>query len=76
MGHDSPHSSNIRQIPDHQEVYLERDGSTSVVFDILERVTGFDTDEEAFKYHLEDVANGEDGIRVWGIDRVVLPKLQ
>ena len=67
--------SKLRQIPDHQEVYLKGDGLASIIFDVLERVTGFDTDEEAFKYHLEDVADGGDGIRVWGIDRVTMAKL-
>ena len=67
--------SKLRQIPDHQEVYLKRDGLASIVFDVLERVTGFDTDEEAFKYHLEDVADGDDDIRVWGIDRVTMAKV-
>ncbi|KAF1987623.1 Mog1p/PsbP-like protein [Aulographum hederae CBS 113979] len=62
-------SSNIRQIPDHQEVYLDLNGLTNVIFEINERVTPPDasTDEEAIRYHLHDIA-GETGdvIEVWG----------
>ncbi|PBP18743.1 ran-interacting Mog1 protein [Diplocarpon rosae] len=30
--------STIRQVPDHQEVYLDKDGFTSIIFDITERL--------------------------------------
>ncbi|KAK5126300.1 hypothetical protein LTR85_010536 [Meristemomyces frigidus] len=59
--------SEIRQVPDHQEVWLERDGFTSVVFEVLERVEK-DDDVDALTYHLADlVEEEEDGgdVRVW-----------
>ena len=67
--------SNIRQIPDHQEVYLNEDGYANIVCEITERVTGFTTDAEALHYHLEDIADGNDGIRVWSEESVTIPKL-
>lgn len=45
--------SNIRQIPDHQEVYLDNSGYTSIVFEILQRVEK--PDEEALQYHFHDL---------------------
>lgn len=45
--------SEIRQVPDNQEVWLDTDGFTSIVFDILERVDL--PDHEALKTHLEDI---------------------
>ncbi|KAJ9647044.1 hypothetical protein H2201_007212 [Coniosporium apollinis] len=52
--------SNIRQVPDHQEVYLDSNGFTSVMFDILERVdeATAPNDEEALKYHFNDIVSG------------------
>ncbi|KAI9670197.1 MAG: Peptide-methionine (S)-S-oxide reductase [Alyxoria varia] len=51
--------SNLRQVPDNQEVYLSKAGLTSIIFDILERAEPPDhpceTDEEAIKYHYQDV---------------------
>ncbi|KAF2175550.1 Mog1p/PsbP-like protein [Zopfia rhizophila CBS 207.26] len=50
-------ASDIRQIPDHQEVYLDASGYTSIVFDILERVEK-PTNEEALQYHFADLIDG------------------
>jgi hypothetical protein len=41
--------------PDHQEVYLDKDGFASISFDLTERVDSVPNDEEALKYHLEDI---------------------
>jgi hypothetical protein len=49
--------STIRQIPDHQEVYLDSDGYTSIVFEILEYVDK-KTDDEALQYHFQDLVDG------------------
>lgn len=61
--------STIREIPDHQEVYLDSHGYTNVIFEILERV-GADiapTDEDALKYHLHDIVSTEtDETKFWG----------
>lgn len=50
--------SEIRQIPDNQEVYLDREGFSSVVFDILERVEK-PNDFEALKFHLGDIVDDD-----------------
>ena len=65
--------ADLRQVPDNQEVYLDTEGFTSVVFDLLERVEK--PDEEALKYHLSDVVDGEEGVKVWGMSQAVCSKL-
>lgn len=51
--------SNIRQVPDNQEVYLARNALGSIVVEITERVQPPDhpctTDEEALQYHYQDL---------------------
>ena len=67
--------SEIRQVPDNQEVYLDAEGFTSVVFDILERVDA-GHDEEAMNVHLGEVLEDEQHGRVLeGCSRVELPGL-
>jgi len=61
-------SSNFRQVPDNQEVYLDADGFSSVVVEILERVEK--PDPEALEYHFKDlITDDEDDAaektRVW-----------
>jgi hypothetical protein len=51
------HNSQIRQIPDHQEVYLDNSGYTSIVIEILQYVSK-PSDEEALQYHFSDVIEG------------------
>jgi hypothetical protein len=53
----SPYS-NIRQVPDNQEVYLDGDGFTSVVVEILEREEK--PDNEALEYHLRDLVEDDE----------------
>lgn len=50
-------ASSLRQIPDHQEVYIDSDGYSSIVVDILEYVAK-DTDEDALQYHFHDLVDG------------------
>lgn len=73
--------SELRQVPDTQEVFLERDGFTSIVFDVLERVeeshssapsgrnvNASQADQSALQTHLEDVVEGTEGVagvKVW-----------
>ncbi|OWO99334.1 hypothetical protein B2J93_442 [Marssonina coronariae] len=62
--------STIRQVPDHQEVYLDKDGFTSIIFDITERVgvpgTGPAVDGAALTTHLEDIVDSDDDtVKVW-----------
>lgn len=53
-------ASNIRQVPDNQEVYLDQNGFTSLTFDITERVSYVSTDREALEYHFADIVAEED----------------
>lgn len=70
--------SAIREIPDHQEVYLDTQGYSNVIVEILERV-GKDkapTDEDAIKYHLHDIVSTEtDETKFWGGEDVKLAKM-
>ena len=52
--------STIRQVPDHQEVYLASTGFTSVVFDLTERVLDAQDDLEALERHLADILGEDD----------------
>jgi Ran-interacting Mog1 protein len=72
--------STIRQVPDHQEVYLDKDGFTSIIFDITERVglpgTGPAVDGAALTTHLEDiVASDIDTVKVWKTANTQFSKL-
>jgi len=68
--------SNIRQVPDNQEVYLDTEGFTSVVFDILERVDDPTDDVEALNYHLHDLVEEDAGeTEVWTTKQAVFAKL-
>ncbi|KAF2000402.1 Mog1p/PsbP-like protein [Amniculicola lignicola CBS 123094] len=49
--------STIREVPDHQEVHLDENGYSNVVFDILEYVEKAN-DEEALQYHFADLIAG------------------
>ncbi|KAK5195989.1 hypothetical protein LTR16_006848, partial [Cryomyces antarcticus] len=52
---------NIRQIPDAQEVFLDADGFTSIIFDITERVLSDPgkTDRDALLFHFEEIFSEE-----------------
>jgi flavin-dependent dehydrogenase len=70
--------SNFRQVPDNQEVYLDADGFSSVVVEILERVEK--PDPEALEYHFKDlITDDEDDAaektRVWWSGDAVGAKL-
>lgn len=62
--------STIREVPDNQEVYLDKDGFTSIIFDITQRVDapgdGLERDGRALTIHLEDlVGDDADTVKVW-----------
>jgi len=72
--------STIRQVPDHQEVYLDKDGFTSIIFDITERVglpgKGPAIDGAAMTTHLEDIVDSEtDTVKVWTSSDTVFSRL-
>ncbi|KAF6219345.1 hypothetical protein HO133_005170 [Letharia lupina] len=52
--------SNIRQVPDNQEAYLDKNGFISLTFDITERVSHLSTDKEALEYHFADIVAEKD----------------
>ncbi|KAK1831189.1 hypothetical protein QBC39DRAFT_352000 [Podospora conica] len=70
--------SKIRQVPNNQEVYIDKDGFTSIIFDITERVglpptsssssatTKLENDGRALTTHLEElVGDDADTVKVW-----------
>ncbi|KAL9136418.1 MAG: hypothetical protein Q9175_002377 [Cornicularia normoerica] len=59
--------SNLRQVPDSQEVYLDKNGFTSLTFDITERVSHLLTDKEALEYHFADIVAEKDTKNIWSI---------
>jgi hypothetical protein len=69
--HDIVSSSTIRQVPDNQEVYIDKDGFTSIIFDIMQRVEApgedpLERDGRALTTHLEDLVGEDvDTVKVW-----------
>jgi hypothetical protein len=62
--------SQIRQVPDNQEVWIDQNGFTSIIFDITERIDargeGLERDGRALTIHLEDlVGDDTDSVKVW-----------
>jgi hypothetical protein len=62
--------SQIRQVPDNQEVWIDQNGFTSIIFDITQRVDargeGLERDGRALTIHLEDlVGDDTDSVKVW-----------
>jgi len=51
--------STIREVPDHQEVFCNKDADQSIIFDILEYQVE-SQGEEAPRYHFLDIANAND----------------
>jgi hypothetical protein len=75
---DPSNYSNIRQIPDNQEVYLDSNGFTNIIFEIVERVdeTVAATDQDAIKYHYQDMVSGtNDETRIWSEQAVTFSHL-
>ncbi|KAF2084527.1 Mog1p/PsbP-like protein [Saccharata proteae CBS 121410] len=73
-------ASNIRQVPDNQEVFLDSNGFTSLIFDLTERVDApaAGSDEEALKYHFSDIIDeetNEDSTRIWQSGAVGMGKM-
>lgn len=67
-------NSNIRQVPDNQEVYLDKNGFTSLTFDITERVSHVSNDKEALEYHFVDIVAEDDTQNISSVvENVELP---
>jgi len=60
--------SEIRQVPDNQEVFLYPDSPISIIVEVLERVAEND-DEEAAKFHFSSLA-GDNSAASSSIERV------
>lgn len=57
-------------------MYLDKDGFTSIVFDILERVeVGEKTDIDALKHHLQDIIEDDnDETKTWTSNSAIFSK--
>lgn len=72
--------STLRQVPDAQEVFIDKDGFTSIIFDITERVGGAgsspEIDGKALTTHLEELVGTDvDTVKVWNSTETVFSKL-
>jgi hypothetical protein len=71
----------LRQVPDNQEVYIDKDGFTSIIFDITERVetaqTGLEGDGQALSTHLEELVGSDaDTVKVWNSTETEFTRLE
>ncbi|KAL6877226.1 Mog1p/PsbP-like protein [Trichoderma longibrachiatum] len=62
--------SKLRQVPDNQEVWIDKDGFTSIIFEITERVgepgSGPEIDGRAMTTHLEDMVGSDiNTVKIW-----------
>lgn len=73
--------SRLRQVPDNQEVYIDKDGFTSIIVDITERVgpsgpTSLEEDGRALTTHLEELVGDDiDSVKVWNTTETQFTKL-
>jgi len=72
--------SSIRQVPDNQEVFLDKNGFTSIVFDITERAGPAGSNEKidgtAMTVHLEDIVGSDlDAVKVWKLTETQFSQL-
>lgn len=74
--------SRLRQVPDHQEVYIDKDGFTSIIVEITERVgpdgpTSLEEDGRALTTHLEELVGDDvDTVKVWNTTETRFSKLE
>ncbi|KAL8909314.1 MAG: hypothetical protein Q9207_000324 [Kuettlingeria erythrocarpa] len=68
--------SNIREVPDHQEIYLDASGFNSIIVEIAERVSEPSTDEEALKFHFHDIVDEHDTSSIYHTGAANLANLQ
>ncbi|KAI1117853.1 hypothetical protein F5Y14DRAFT_402237 [Nemania sp. NC0429] len=72
--------SQLRQVPNHQEVYIDKDGFTSIIIEINERVGGegssAEIDGRALTTHLEAVIGDDaDRLKLWSTTSTQFSKL-
>jgi len=73
--------SKLRQVPDNQEVYIAKEGFTSIIFEICERVgpagTSAEIDGGALTTHLQDLVGDDvDTVKVWSTTDTQFSKLE
>ncbi|PHH68315.1 hypothetical protein CDD83_6157 [Cordyceps sp. RAO-2017] len=73
--------SKLRQVPDNQEVWIDKNGFTSIIFDITERVggpgCGPEIDGRAMTTHLEDMIGTEsEKVRIWNTAETKFTRLE
>ncbi|KAI0599650.1 hypothetical protein F4775DRAFT_591100 [Biscogniauxia sp. FL1348] len=72
--------STLRQVPDNQEVWIDKDGFTSIIVEITERVggpgSGAEIDGTALTTHLEDLVGDDlDRVKVWNTTPTLFSRL-
>lgn len=74
--------SKLRQVPDNQEVFIDKDGFTSIIFDITERVGGPgsspEIDGQALTTHLEELVGTDDDtvVKMWNTAETEFSKVE
>ncbi|KAF4591481.1 Ran-interacting protein Mog1 [Ophiocordyceps camponoti-floridani] len=73
--------SKLRQVPDNQEVWIDKDGFTSIIFDITERVgesgSSAEIDGLAMTTHLEDMVGTDIGsVKIWNTAQTEFTRLE
>lgn len=73
--------SRLREVPSHQEVWIDKDGFTSIIFEINERVgekgSGPEIDGRALTTHLEEVVGEDiDRLKVWNTTPTLFSRLE
>jgi hypothetical protein len=68
-------------VPDNQEVWIDQDGFTSIIFDITERVggsgSGPEVDGRAMTTHLEDMVGSDiDTVKIWNTAETEFTRLK
>ncbi|KAF6812530.1 ran-interacting mog1 protein [Colletotrichum sojae] len=72
--------SKLREVPDNQEVWIDQDGFTSIIFDITERVgpagSSPEIDGRAMTTHLEELVGEDiDTVKVWNTTETSFSRL-
>lgn len=75
-------ASRIRDVPDHQEVWLSTTGFTNMIIEINQMLSPEEapTDEDALKFHFKDLvesteASSADETKFWSSAKAVLTKM-
>jgi hypothetical protein len=73
--------SKLRQVPDNQEVWIDEEGFTSIIFDITERVgpsgSGPKIDGQAMTDHLEDMVGADiNTVKIWNTAETEFSRLE